>query len=49
MRAVTRLILSAVILILTGLLAAVAISLISPAPSDEVQGLFNRALAMEKE
>ena len=32
-----------------GLLAAVAISLISPAPSDEVQGLFNRALAMEKE
>jgi sodium/proline symporter len=32
-----------------GLLAAVAISLISPAPSDEVQGLFNRALAMEEE
>ena len=34
---------------MAGLLAAVAISLISPAPSDEVQGLFNRALAMEKE
>ncbi|MCR4817876.1 MAG: sodium/proline symporter [Fretibacterium sp.] len=34
---------------IAGLLAAVAISLISPAPSDEVQGLFNRALSMEKE
>ena len=32
-----------------GLLAAVAISLVSPAPSDEVQKLFDRALVLEKD